>query len=149
MDPVQAYRQSEITSDNPLHLVVLLYDQLLRDLSRALDAFDRQDIPRRCEEIDHALLVLAQLQGTLNHESGGEVAQTLDTFYNVVRDGLLLATVQGSPELLKKQWQNVLRVREAWIEIDRQQSAPGANPRRPPATEFQTEPSAGDAEWTA
>jgi len=149
MDAIQAYRQSEITNDNPVHLIVLLYDQLLRDLHRALDAFDKQDIPRRCDELDHALLVLAQLQGTLNHDSGGEVAQILDTFYNTVRDSLLLSTVQGSPDLLKKQWQNILSVREAWLEVERQQSVPDAVPARPPSPEFQTEHTAGDSEWSA
>jgi flagellar secretion chaperone FliS len=149
MDAIQAYRQSEITSENPVHLIVLLYDQLLRDLRRALDAFDKKDIPRRCDELDHALLVLGQLQGTLNHESGGEVAQTLDTFYNVVRDSLVLSTVQGSPDLLKKQWQNILSVREAWLEVERQQIAPAADPARPQSPAFQTEPTAGDSEWSA
>jgi len=149
MDAIQAYRQSEITGDNPVHLIVLLYDQLLRDLRRALDAFDKQDIPRRCDELDHALLVLAQLQGTLNHESGGEVAQTLDTFYNTVRDSLVLSAVQGSPDLLKQQWQNILSVREAWLEVERQQTAPAANPARQQGPESQSERPAGDSEWSA
>jgi flagellar secretion chaperone FliS len=149
MDAIQAYRQSEITGDNPVHLIVLLYDQLLRDLRSALNAFDKQDIPARCNELDHALLVLAQLQGTLNHESGGDVAQTLDRFYCLVRAELLRATVEGSPEPIQKQWQNILGVREAWLEVERQQTAPAANPARQQAPEFQTEPTAGDSEWNA
>lgn len=149
MDAIQAYRQSEITGDNPVHLIVLLYDQLLRDLRHALNAFDQQDIPGRCSELDHALLVLAQLQGTLNHESGGEVAQTLDRFYHMVRAELLRATVEGSPEPLKKQWQNILGVREAWLEVERQQTAPAVNPARQQAPESPSDQKAGDSEWSA
>ena len=86
MDAIQAYRESGLTADDPVYLIVLLHDQLLRDLHRALDAFEKQDVPRRSNEIDHALLVLGQLQGTLNLESGGEVALNLETFYNLTRD---------------------------------------------------------------
>jgi flagellar secretion chaperone FliS len=122
MDAFQAYREAEIAVDNPVRLVVLLYDQLLRDLHRALDAFENQDIPRRCRELDHALVVVAQLQGTLDMESGGEVAENLDRFYNFVRLNLLQASLEASPELLRKQWQQILAVREAWLEVEQKQS---------------------------
>lgn len=124
MDAIQAYRESEITGDNPVRLVVLLYDQLLRDLQRALDAFRKQDVERRCAELNHALTVLAQLQGSLNVEGGGEVAQSLDRFYNLVRENLVRASVEGSAALLERQWRNILQVREAWLEVERQQNAP-------------------------
>jgi len=148
MDALQAYRQSEI-SDNPIHLVVLLYDQLLRDIQRALDAFQRHDIPGRCRELDHALVVLGQLQGTLNLEQGGEAAANLDRFYNLIRDSLVRASVDGSPELLKHQWQNILGVREAWLEVERQQSkAPATSANSRPVTNEQ-HAEIGKSEWSA
>lgn len=145
MDAIQAYRESELAGDNPVRLVILLYDQLLRDLHRALDAFEKQDVPRRCEELDHALEVLAQLQGTLNLESGGEVAANLDNFYHLVRDTLLRASLEGSPELLKEQWRQILAVREAWLEVERQQ-APPAEKSGPPPDRGSTQ---GSLQWKA
>jgi flagellar protein FliS len=133
MDALQAYRESEVTGDNPVHLVVLLYDQLLRDLRRALDAFEQRDIPRRCQELDHALLVLAQLQGSLNLQDGGEVADILDRFYDLVRHDLVQASIDDSPELVEKRWRNILGVREAWLEVERQQTATPPNPLLPHA----------------
>ena len=121
MDALQAYREAGITGDDPVNLIVLLHDQLLRDLHRALDAVEKQDIPRRANEVDHALLVIGQLQGTLNLESGGEVARNLETFYNLLRDNLLRAVLEGSPALLEKQSQHILGLREAWLEVRRQQ----------------------------
>ncbi|HEY1400144.1 MAG TPA: flagellar export chaperone FliS [Terriglobales bacterium] len=137
MDALQAYRESGITDDDPVHLIVLLHDQLLRDLHRALDAFEKQDIPRRANELDHALLVVGQLQGTLNLESGGEVARNLDHFYNLFRDNLLRAVLEGSPGLLERQAQYILGLREAWLEVRRQQPLPdpqsGPQSAAPPA----------------
>ncbi len=124
MDAIQAYRQSGISEDDPVHLIVLLHDQLLRDLHRALDAFEKHDIHRRSSEVDHALLVLGQLQGTLNLESGGEVALNLEQFYNLLRDNVLRAVLEGSAELLEKQSHYILGLREAWLEVRRQQPLP-------------------------
>ncbi len=149
MDAIQAYRESEITGDNPVHLVVLLYDQLLRDLRRALDAFAKQDIPRRCDELDHALVVLAQLQGTLNLDGGGEVAANLDHFYNLVRDNLARAALEGSAELLEKQWQQIRAVREAWLEVERRQTPPAPKNGIPHAETQQSPSQQGSSEWKA
>jgi flagellar protein FliS len=139
MDAIQAYRQAAITDDDPVHLIVLLHDQLLRDLHRALDAFEKQDIQRRSSEVDHALLVLGELQGTLNLESGDAVARNLETFYNLMRDNLLRAVAEGSAHLLEKQSQYILGLREAWLEVRRQQPLP--YPQGGPQS---TAPSAGD-----
>ncbi|MFY9561108.1 MAG: flagellar export chaperone FliS [Terriglobales bacterium] len=150
MDAIQAYRESEITGDSPVRLVVLLYDQLLRDLRRARDAFEKQDTARRCQELDHALVVLAQLQGTLNLESGGEVAENLDRFYHLVRDNLVRASLEGSLELLETQWRQILAVREAWLEVENQQN-PQAEKKGPPGTEGQAGNGGtpGNSEWKA
>lgn len=146
MDAIQAYREAEVATDNPVRLVVLLYDQLLRDLQRALDAIAQNDIQRRTHELDHALLVVGQLQATINLSGGGEVAQTLDHFYNVVRGNLLFAASQGSVEVLEQQSRQILAVREAWLEVERQQ-VPTAAP--PPDSAGQRQNSQENAEWKA
>ncbi|HUM07097.1 MAG TPA: flagellar export chaperone FliS [Terriglobales bacterium] len=151
MDAIRAYRESELVADNPVHLVVLLYDQLLRDLQRAIDAVAKGDITARIRELDHALLVIGQLQGTINLAGGGEVARTLDSFYSVVRHNLLLAASGASLDLLEKQRQQILAVREAWLEVECQQT--GAQPRAAsPSTDTQKPEdtiSRGTTEWKA
>lgn len=149
MDAVQAYRESEITGDNPVHLVVLLYDQVLRDLRRALDAFEKKDVERRCAELGHALLVLGQLQGSLNLDAGGEVAQNLDRFYDFVRSELLRASIEGAPERVEKQWRNLLGVREAWLEVERAQNKPAAAPAIETAAGQENLSPAGTSKWKA
>ena len=129
MNPLQAYRESEAAAENPVHLVVLLYEQLARDIQRAIDAVAKHDIPARVRELDHALLVVGQLQGTINPDRGGEVAVTLDHFYEIVRSNLLLAATQESSDLLQKQRQQILAVHEAWLQVERQLSPPPAGAR--------------------
>jgi flagellar protein FliS len=120
MNASTAYRQLEVRESNPVHLVVLLYDQLIRDLRAAADACDRADVPTRTSEIDHAMAVVGQLQATLNMQAGQEVAANLKRFYEILRTHLLTAQLQASGEMLRGQIPAVMEVREGWAEVERQ-----------------------------
>jgi flagellar secretion chaperone FliS len=120
MEALRAYRESGVTGDNPVRLVILLYDQLLRDVKRAIDAFERNDIEARCNHIDHALLVLAQLQGTLDLKKGEEVAANLDRFYDMIRNDLVRGGVSASSAIVKQVWSQLLHVREAWLKVEQE-----------------------------
>jgi flagellar protein FliS len=95
-----------------------LYEQAIEDLRRALVALEKNDIETRTREINHALTVISQLQGTLNRERGGEVARNLEVFYNTIRTGLIEAQMQQSPKILQQQISHLTLVFEAWLEVD-------------------------------
>lgn len=118
--PTSAYRQDTGHSASPVRLVVILHEQLVHDMQRALTAIEKQDIEGRAREINHALLIVGQLQGSLNYAQGEEVARNLDSFYHLLRANLMQAHVQISSAILQKQIGYVLELREAWIEVERQ-----------------------------
>ncbi len=146
MDAIQSYQQSSIGSDHSVRLIILLYDQLLRDVRSAVNALRKHDVGLRCQGVDHAFVVLAELQGTLNLEAGGDIAQILNRFYDLLRSQLLRASVEGSPELLEKQLQNILGVREAWMEVEREQTA--ANGAQPRIHDVQSDHAGGSSGWS-
>ena len=114
----QAYREGAAQGSTPVGRVVMLYDQLVRDLSRATSAHAAADIARRSDELSHAHTVLGMLQGTLNLERGGEVARNLDRMYDILRGQLLDAQFKASAEILEAPLRVVLLLREAWVEAD-------------------------------
>jgi len=116
MDASFAYVRSSGEGATPLRMVVLLYDQLIKDLRRA--AGQMHDVEGRTSELDHALKVLGQLQGTLDL-SQGEIAANLDRFYSILRVNLLQVQVTKSAVLLKEQISHLLLLREAWAEVER------------------------------
>jgi len=118
-DATFAYRRSAGHSATPVKRIVILYEQLIKDLSRAVAAMEKNDIQGRSHEVDHALVVLARLQGTLNEAEGGEVSRNLDHFYHLLRSSLLTAQIRHIPEMLNKQIRNLVLLREAWVEVDR------------------------------
>lgn len=97
-------------------MVVLLYDQLIKDLRRA--AAKMPDVEARTHELDHALRVLGQLQGTLDLAQG-QVAANLDRFYSILRANLLQVQVTESTALLKEQINHLTLLRETWAEVER------------------------------
>jgi len=145
MDARTSYRAAAVRGADPLRLVIFLYEQVVEDVRRALAALRRGDIETRTREINHALNVIAHLQGTLDTDLGGEVARNLHRFYNLVRKGLVEAQFQQSAELLEEQIAQLVTVREAWLEVQRVNSAPAVPPPRPSSSDIQSSVS----EWSA
>lgn len=117
-DPTQAYRQLSVQGATPLGLVVMLYDGAIAALQRAMAAIEAHDIQKKCTQLHRAQAIIAQLEGTLDFERGGEVAQTLKTFYAYARTQVLKANLQNSPEILHALREKFSTVREAWYEVD-------------------------------
>src|SRR5689334_18427773 len=75
MDARSSYREAAVRGATPVQLVILLYEQGIEDLRRAIIALEKNDIEARTREINHALMVIGQLQASLDMERGGEVAR--------------------------------------------------------------------------
>ena len=109
-----------------MKLVICLYEQAIEDLRRAVIALEEGDIEGRTRGINHALLVISQLHGTLDMERGGEVARNLAHFYGTIRSGLLEAQVKQSVQILEQQISQLATVHEAWLEVERATAPPAA-----------------------
>ncbi len=66
VDARQVYHDSSVRGANPIELIVLLYDSAIADLRQAVTAMQKSDIESRASKISHALMILQQLQGTLD-----------------------------------------------------------------------------------
>jgi flagellar protein FliS len=137
-NPAHAYRQFSVQGASPLALVVMLYDGAITALRRAVTAIEAHDIQRKCDHLNRALAIILQLEGTLNFELGGEVAQTLQSLYMYSRGQIMKANVENSAPILLSLIEKISMVREAWYEADHRTSpssptSPGEAPPRPPS----------------
>ena len=149
-DPRLAYREAAARAASPVGRVVLLYEQAVQDLGGAIAAIADSNVEQRTQKIGHALLVIGQLQASLDLERGGEVAQNLDRFYDLVRKRLLEAQLQASTAILREQMDLLLSVRTAWIEVEQQerQSRAAAPVPASPPTDAAAKPTA-PSRWRA
>jgi flagellar protein FliS len=98
--------------------MIVLFDTLVGDLRRACGALRKNDIEERCKELNHAALVLGQLENWVDLKNGGESAETLARFYAYVRAKMLEASINKSAAELEKQIEMILHVRSAWQQLD-------------------------------
>ncbi len=128
VDAKRVYQDSAVRGATPIELVILLYDSAIDNMRRALTAMNSSDFEQRSAQIGHALMVLQQLQGTLDFERGGVAAKQFEQFYNLVRAKLLEAQMRGSSDLMQQQIRSMSEVRDCWAEAKRiLQPRPGAN----------------------
>jgi flagellar secretion chaperone FliS len=118
-NPALAYRQFSVQGATPLRLVVMLYDGAIAALQRAIAAIQAHDISNKCAELNRATAIIAQLEGSLNFEKGGEVARTLKSLYVYARSQALKGNLENSAPTLLSLVDRLTSVREAWAEADR------------------------------
>lgn len=113
-----AYRNFSIGGASPIGLMLALFDRLVVDFQRAAAALRENDIETRCREMNHATLVLGQLESWLDLENGGDMARDLARFYGYLRAKMLEASASKSAAILEAPISYILHVRSAWQQLD-------------------------------
>lgn len=151
------YLRAAAQNATSVGLVIILYDLLISDLEQAIAAMAEGNVERRSEEIKHAMLVLQQLEGSLEMEKGADAAKHFSRFYSALRSKIFEAHLKSSPEILRKQIELVVDVRQAWQQVEKPNLGPAyaspelVSPSQP--AEFAHAAAAGSAggasNWTA
>ena len=148
-----AYVTAAVQNASPAGLVVILYDQLIKDLQGAIVAIQKNNVEERAAEIKHGFMVLQQLQESLNMDAGGDTAQHLSRFYTTVRAAMLKAHMDVSAEILQCQIQLLFEVRQAWEQVDARQGRDKGDAPPVPRAATALQPSDEDertpADWNA
>ncbi|MFY9646525.1 MAG: flagellar export chaperone FliS [Terriglobales bacterium] len=127
MNIQQSYREAKVRGAGPVELVVRLYEQMIEDLRQVAGALERNDIRLRTARIRHVLLVIGHLQSSLDFAQGGKVARDLESFYNALREGVMVVQFHPSKRGVRQLITDLLAVREAWLVVEQAE--------RPAATE--------------
>ena len=126
-NPAHEYRKRAVESASPVGLVVLLYGGAVTNLMRAIAAIEAGSVEKRVLELNKALDIVAQLQGTLDFEKGGAVAAQLDKFYHVMRSQILEASIKNSKPLLEDLVKHMSSLKEAWQQVERETTMRGVS----------------------
>jgi len=111
------YQQTQVQTQSPLELVVMLYDGALRFLEIAADAIRRKDWKAKREGMKRSMAMLAELQNTLNLKDGGEVAESLDRLYTYVNTRLIEANLKKDAAPVDEAIRLLKPLRDAWAHI--------------------------------
>lgn len=132
-DYARTYRANSILTASPGQLVLMLFDASLNALAIARKACDDASGDPRKLEIVHTQLVkaqkiIAELQGTLNLEAGGEFARTMYRLYDYYDRRLVEANMKKQSAPIAEVERLLGEVRNAWFEMLRQQDSAAPQP---------------------
>ena len=124
-DFARTYRSNSILTASPGQLVLMLFDGALKALAVARTACDDPaGDPRRFEvihtQLTKAQKIIAELQGTLNLEAGGEFARTMYRLYDYYDRRLTEANMKKQSAPIAEVERLLGEVRNAWSEMLRE-----------------------------
>jgi flagellar protein FliS len=112
-----AYLESRILSADPVELICILYEHAILSVQVARDSIERRDIASRSKAISKAIAIIGELESSLNHGAGGEVAGNLARLYQYIRERLLAANSSQEAGPLVEVERLLKTVGEAWTAI--------------------------------
>jgi len=110
-----AYRTNAVETMSPARLIVALYNRLVLDLERGIDAMVRNDVPTSHTALVHAQEIVNELSDALNRDAWPAAAQ-LASVYDFVRNELVEANVSKDPSRVVVCHDLLIPLRDAWCE---------------------------------
>jgi flagellar biosynthetic protein FliS len=112
------YREIGARGSHPVSLVVKMYGAILEDFRRAMNAVAEGDIEARTACLNHALLIIAELQSVLDRARGKDVARHLNGFYDVTRTLIVEANLYSETQRIQKLVDFYLPLYHAWRQVE-------------------------------
>jgi flagellar protein FliS len=112
----QKYKQTQITSASREQLLLMMYEGAIKFTKRAIKAIDDKNIAERCVNIGRAYDVVMELNNTLDHKVGGEIARNLEQLYMFITEQYTKANISGSAEPLQQSLKILENLYAAWTE---------------------------------
>jgi flagellar protein FliS len=113
-----AYLETRILSASPLDLVNILYEHAILEVGEARRHLAAGDVAARSRSISKAIAIIGELQSSLDHDAGGEIAVNLGRLYQYMRQRLTAGNVQQSDAPLAEAGRLLESLGDAWRAIN-------------------------------
>ncbi|MDR2019429.1 MAG: flagellar export chaperone FliS [Treponema sp.] len=130
---LSAYRETRVKTASQGQLIIMLYDEAVRQLDMGLDLMgknlpEKKD-PGKIEQISKAILktqeIITELMVSLDFEQGGEIAKNLFSLYTWFNHELLEANIRQDLKQIAVIRGMICELRGAWGEIIAKNAAEG------------------------
>lgn len=117
----QHYRQTAVQSAvleaSPHRLVALMLAGIRERLQLALACMEKGDIARKGQAISEASMIIGELDGSLDHKAGGDIAAGLSALYAYAQRRLVEANLHNDPARLQEVDGLIAEIEGAWQAI--------------------------------
>lgn len=101
-----AYKKTSIHTASKEQILLMLYQAAIKNCKKAMEAIDEGKVAKKGEFIGKLQDIIIELNNSLNHEVGGEVADELSSLY----DYLMYSTTQANIKIDKKPLESSLQI---------------------------------------
>ncbi len=119
-NPYAAYRETSVKTASGGKLIVMLYEEAVRQLESAENLFSEGDKlpPASIEKLNKCIVktqeIITELQVSLDMDKGGEIAQNLLSLYTFFNQQLMQANISHDSSKLKSVRTMMTELLSAW-----------------------------------
>ncbi len=128
-NPLHAYRETRVMTASQGRLVVMLYDEAIKQIDVASSCLDQNS--KQLDIVHNAIVraqeVVTELMVSLDFEQGGDIARNLFNLYIYFHNQLMEANVSKDIKPLREVRDFLATLRDAWVAIAKK--FPGQNLR--------------------
>lgn len=115
-NPYAKYKSTQITSASREKLLLMMYEGAIKFTKLAIKAVDEKNVVERCTNIGRAFDIVLELNNTLDHKVGGEIAANLEQLYMFITEQYSKANISGQVEPLKAALKILETLYEGWVQ---------------------------------
>ncbi len=112
-----AYLESRVLSADPVELINILYEYATLGVQDARSSLAQGDIAARAKAIAKVIAILGELESSLDHQLGGDIAHHLSRLYRYMREKLTVANLKQADAPLAEVEALLKTLGEAWQAI--------------------------------
>lgn len=109
------YKQTAITSASKEKLLLMMYEGAIKYTKMAITSLENKQIKEKCEYIGKSYDIILELNNTLDHKVGGDLAVRLEQLYNYMNEQLMQANMKNDIEPLKVVLKLLETLNEGWV----------------------------------
>ena len=108
------YKQMQVTTASPGQLLIMLYEAAINNVKKASQAIETKNIADKGKYIGKAHDIINELNNSLNHEVGGDIAIELERLYNFMVTQLMKANFENTKDPLIAVQKNLETLLDGW-----------------------------------
>lgn len=115
-NPYQKYKATSIQSASRERLLLMMYEGAIKFTKLAIKAINEKNIAERGMNIIRAYDIVMELNNTLDHKVGGDIAKNLEQLYMFMTDQYTKANIKGDVKPLEENLKMLETLYDGWLQ---------------------------------
>jgi flagellar protein FliS len=110
-----AYKKTSINTARKEEILLMLYESAIKFCKKAIDAIHNKEVSKKGEYIGKLQDIVIELNNSLDHKIGGEIADELSRLYDFVFHSSTQANIYMDPQPLEGCLNVLTTLYEGWV----------------------------------